>query len=450
MGLLRPLSALTRWASGLPRRGAAFLYWMVQHPWRTLATGALVGVIALFATQAGLQLYATYHFRAGRQAVDRYHNHDAEKHLTECLRVWPRDAATLLLAARTARRLGYFEAAEQLLEKAQSGRPPSDDLVLERALLRAERGEVEVVAKFGRAQVEANDPAAPLLLEAMAHGYIRLYQYRSAEFCLRRWLEREPDNPMALYLRAIMHQQRENRFEALADFRRVVEVDPDFEEARYQVVSLMLDLAQATEALPYLKHLEERQPDNPQLQVYLARCAKQLGQTAEAERRLDAVLARNPQFGPALLERGQLAMQLQQPEAAEGWLREAVVREAGSYQAHYQLYLCLRERHKTEEAREEEQRLKQIAQDITHIQDIVRHQLQERPHDAALQYETGMILLRAGGIEEGVRWLQSAVKEDPHYAPAHTALASYYQRIGQPGRAAQHRELAKAAEAETK
>jgi Tfp pilus assembly protein PilF len=53
-----------------------------------------------------------------------------------------------------------------------------------------------------------------------------------------------------------------------------------------------------------------------------------------------------------------------------------------------------------------------------------------------------MISLRAGAAEEGLRWLNSALKEDPHYAPAHKALADYYQRHGDFNRAAQHRQKA--------
>jgi hypothetical protein len=55
----------------------------------------------------------------------------------------------------------------------------------------------------------------------------------------------------------------------------------------------------------------------------------------------------------------------------------------------------------------------------------------------------GEILLRFGLPDEAVRWFHSALRQDERYAPAHEALASYYEHIGQPGRAARHRTLAR-------
>jgi Tfp pilus assembly protein PilF len=38
-----------------------------------------------------------------------------------------------------------------------------------------------------------------------------------------------------------------------------------------------------------------------------------------------------------------------------------------------------------------------------------------------------------------LHWLLTALKEDPGHALAHKALADYYERAGQPERAAMHR-----------
>ena len=56
-----------------------------------------------------------------------------------------------------------------------------------------------------------------------------------------------------------------------------------------------------------------------------------------------------------------------------------------------------------------------------------------------------MIALQAGVPEDGVRWLESALEIDPHYAPAHQALAEYYKQIGDRARSAQHLSEAKSA-----
>jgi Flp pilus assembly protein TadD len=168
------------------------------------------------------------------------------------------------------------------------------------------------------------------------------------------------------------------------------------------------------------------------LRVTLARCRDLLGQQEEAEKILDDVLARQPDFPPALAERGKLAMREGQMADAERFLREAADSPPADYQLHYRLYQCLVQNGKTEEAREEQELMKRLEADLRRINEIMSRQMQQTPHDAALHCEVGMLTLRSGTPQEAVRWFQSALKEDPDYAPAHEALADYYQQIGNP------------------
>jgi len=85
--------------------------------------------------------------------------------------------------------------------------------------------------------------------------------------------------------------------------------------------------------------------------------------------------------------------------------------------------------------------MKAIEQDTARMEEIIMTRMQETPHNPALHYEFAMIALRGGAIDDGVRWLESALKEDPKYAPAHRTLASYYQQQGDAAQAARHREL---------
>src|SRR5260370_10191313 len=75
----------------------------LRKPLRCLAIVVLLALTALGLTVAGRHLWTGHHLRAARSAAERYHNAEAEQHLRECLKVWPRDPEALLLAARTAR-----------------------------------------------------------------------------------------------------------------------------------------------------------------------------------------------------------------------------------------------------------------------------------------------------------------------------------------------------------
>jgi tetratricopeptide (TPR) repeat protein len=411
-----------------------------------LAIVGLLGLILAGTSLCGWYIWAAYHLRATRSCLALYHNAEAQLHLEAALRVWPRHPEILLLAARAARRLGATDRAAHLLEMCQDVRGKDDaDLFLEQVLLRVENGEMERLRVFCQTLVQDDHPSAPLVLEAMTRTFVRQFRYAEAQECIGRWLDRQPDNTLALYFKAYLDEQRQQLRDAVTGYRGVLERDPDYDEARARLVDLLLQLHTPSDALDEAMALRRRRPDDPRLDVLLARCREQLGQVDEAERLLDGVLARYPQDGQALFERGQLAMRAGQSEAAESWLQQAVTQEPGDYKIRFQYFLCLQRNGKAAEAGAQQRRLDQIRADMEQIQEIVTHKMQADPHNPKLHFEVGLIALRAGAVEEGKRWLRSALKEDPQYAEAHLALALVYERTGEPGLAAHHRRLAEMA-----
>ena len=87
-----------------------------QHR-RLWACGLLLVVVAGGAALAFPSIQFSYHFRAARAALQRYHNPEAIRHLQACLRLRPMDADALLLAARAARRARAYDEAQRALEK---------------------------------------------------------------------------------------------------------------------------------------------------------------------------------------------------------------------------------------------------------------------------------------------------------------------------------------------
>jgi predicted Zn-dependent protease len=365
------------------------------------------------------------------------------QHLLACLTVRPHDAEALLLAARASRRASRLEDADHFLDLYQAAHGKDDEnLFLERVLVKVQRGELDSVSNYCQSLVEQNHPATPLVLEAIAQGCLRMYRAAEAENALKDWLQREPDNPEALCIQGQVYDLQMRMHDAVASYRHALMVDDKLDEARMRLCNVLMQLGLADEAQPHLEYLAQRFPHNPMLQVHLARSRDRQGRTEEANRLLDELLAHSPNFAPALFERGKLAQRAGETEEAERLLRKAVQLEPGDYQTNYQLWLCLDQSGKADEARKVWQHMDQISEDMKEIQDIATHKMQRRPHDPELHYKIGMISLRAGSPEEGLRWLNSALKENPNYAPAHQALANYYQRTGDFNRAAQHRQKA--------
>jgi predicted Zn-dependent protease len=290
------------------------------------------------------------------------------------------------------------------------------------------------------------DPAhAPLIREALAEGYRRMYRIRDALACLDIWLLQQPDNVQALALRARVWRQVGASQKAAPDYLRVLELDPSRDGDRWELAGCLLETGRYEEALAQLEYLRPRRPDDPELAVRRARCLDGLGRADEARQALDAVLAGHPDYGPALLARGQLAVQGGGPAEAEGWLRRAAAALPYDYSAQWALYQALNQEGKAAEAGAQKARAEQLKEQRERLAELTTRQMSARPNDPALHCELGTLLLSLGHDDLGERWLTSALHLDPAYGPAHAALADYYQGKGDTARAAEHRRQAQAA-----
>lgn len=392
------------------------------------AAALLLGLVAGGFVLAFPQLRAWYHYRAARSALQDYHNPQAVRHLQVCLRVWPEDPEVLLLAARAARRARIYADAERCLEKYHQARGVDEASSLEQLLLSAEC-RVDRVAGLCRHYVEQGHADSPLILEALARGYLREYRLDEARYCLDEWLKRQPDNVQAHCLKAELHLDFEHAMNAAAgSYLHAVELDPDHEEARQGLAVVLLEKKYFAEAVPHLEYVRQRQPDNLRVVVGLAECRRSQGKRAQALKLVGEVLDRDAGFPPALALRGRLAMDDRDYVAAEHWLRQAVTRNPADHRPRYQLMLCLRHNGKVKEAQSEKQQIEQTKKDLKRFDQIVTRDLRQRPHDPALHYALGKLLLRSGYRQEGLRWLHSALRQDSGYLPARQALVRFHRQ----------------------
>jgi tetratricopeptide (TPR) repeat protein len=399
-----------------------------------------LGLISLIAGLVGLHLWALYHFRAGRAAVERYHNVEAARHLQACRRVWPKDGDVLLLLARVSRRVGVLDTARQYLGEYQRVRGPTADLALERVLQVAVEGGIDQVKQYCLDLVEQDSPAAPLVLEALVQGCLRTSRFAETYGLVQRWLERQPNNTQALLFQAELYTTLQRR-DVIAIYQQILRLDSEHETARQGLAGVLMQFSMHQEAAPYLDQLQQEQPDNPSVLVLRARCLDYLAQRQEALQLLDRTLSKHPHFAPALAERGRLAMLDGQLAEAEPWLREAVAREPGDHKSRYQLALCLLQSGKLSEAEKEQKVLNNLELDLKRLRIILSKEIGQKPNDPRLHYELAMIMLKLGQSEEALHWLLKTLEKDPNYIPAHQVLVDYYQRIGDWERADHHRQF---------
>jgi Flp pilus assembly protein TadD len=398
-----------------------------------LLGGLLAGLAALAVAGAvlGRQLWARHHLQAARQALERYHAAEAQHHLDICRRVWPDDPETLLLCARTARAADDLVEADRLL-KAYGDLPGQDPeaRAFELALLQAAAGNVDLAAEPLRRLLEKGDLRFPAILEALVTGYLRTYRQREVLFYLQTWLGRQPDNPRALFLRGHAFQRVHDYARAADDYARVLSLDPEQSEARGLLAGCLLEQDRYAEAAAVLESLRLQRPNDPGVLVPLALARNGLGQAAEAARLLDEQLARQPQSLPALRSRGKVALDQGQLAQAETWLRRAVAVGPHDHKANFLLHQCLVRQGRTDEARALKAKLDPLEADLARATEIENRLMPFHPTDKALHYELGVIFLRTGQEEKGVRWLESALRLDPHYADARRRLEQYHRDHG--------------------
>lgn len=425
------------------------LDWLrLTGPYRSRTRRALVAITALgLAAWIGAwQVYGWHHLLAGKRSLRNDHCREALIHFQAALQTWPEDPAVALLAARAARRAGDYGSAEYYLKQSQFVPSQADAAAFERVLLRACQGEVDQVGAYCQALLQQDHPETPLILEALAAGNQSLLRLNEATDALERWLEIEPDQPHATFLKGRLLLQAGSNEEALKFLGRAVELDPQRDDARLLLAGLYLDLGQAQEALPHLKIVCSRRPDSVPAKARMAQALILIGQPEQALPLLDEVLREQPDLLSALLERGKLALRDGQLEQAQEWLQKACQRDPGDRAAHYQLLQCLTQQGKVKEARQMQEHLEEMDQEAAQMREIVTTKLPTRPFDPELQAELGELLLKVRADNEGLAWLNRALQLDPRQKRAHAALAKYYQSLGQSSKAQQHRTLAESSD----
>jgi tetratricopeptide (TPR) repeat protein len=405
----------------------------------------VVALLLLALLPVSLWLRATHRVNEERRSIDlalaRFDLEDAAVHLDNYLKARPDDADAWFLAARTARRLQRINEATTYLEKAQQLSGVTEATRLEWDLLRVQQGDLGEIDVRLRDSIAPDYPDALLVLEALARGYIQIGRLADAREACDLWIARQPDHPLPWFLRGMIHERLGYPAKALPDYQRAVQNAPDDRDARLRLASVLLDARHTDAAAEQYESILAHRPDDSAAKIGLAECRIGQGHSAEAIPLLDSVLAREPTVPRALCLRGRVALEQDQLERAEQLLRQAQQLSPDDSEAMYQLSQTLIRLHKEEEARKITQRLDQLQKDGKRLEELTRI-IASKFDVAQLRSEAGVIALRMGRDEEGIRWLTSSLMLKGDHRSTHAALADYYQKKGDLDRASTHRRLA--------
>jgi tetratricopeptide (TPR) repeat protein len=402
-----------------------------------LAAGLAAGLVAPHA-------WAWHQLRSAYAELGRYHPGAARQSLASCLRIWPNHTAARLLASRAARQDGDLGAADRELRACQRSGGATEETAFEWALLQASAGNVREVEEYLQKRADRSPQDGPLVWEALAEGYLRVYRTLDAMSCLNYWLKRDPDNVRALELRGMTFVTGKGVVKGADDYRRVLALDPDRKQTRWRLIDCLISLGTYDEAAAHLEVVARERPGDPEVTARLARCYNMLSRGEEARRLLDDALAAHPDNGPCLRTRGQFALADRQRADAEALLRRAAAVLPEDYQTQFLLFQALQAQGKLDEAKTQLQRAEEVKDRSERIGELRSRKLAEQPLDPALHYEMAMLYLRTGHPDAALQWLTSALTLDPNHRPSHAALADYFERRGDKASAEEHRKKAAA------
>ena len=262
------------------------------------------------------------------------------------------------------------------------------------------------------------------VLEALEHKpKIIVVDPRQTDLAKRAevWLQIRPGDAHALYYRGRAWERLGSFQEAMTAYRESIAADPDNADARLHLGELLLHDQAAQEALEHYQRAHTLRPSDVGATLGLPRCQKALGNTAAARELLDGLLAEHRDNPRALAERGQLALEDENdPASAEQWLERAVAIDSADQEALYALTRALTMQGKHDKAKKWAPRLKQLKEDMARYRTIVRTVAKE-PGNLELRTEAARICARLGRKGEARRWLETVLRIDPTYQPAHAA-----------------------------
>jgi tetratricopeptide (TPR) repeat protein len=379
--------------------------------------------------------------QAAEEAMGRHDPAAARAHLDAFLAGRPKDRRALLLAIRAARGCDACADAERLLAAYEDAAGPTDDSRFEWLLLGVQQGD------FGGAEdrllraVARHQPQTPAILEALAKGYSAARRKPDAVTALSQLLEQDPDHVGALLMCADILDSLRQSDAAEKDLRRAVDRAPDSAAAHAALAGLLERQGHTHEAIDHYQTSLRLRPADPAALLGLARAFCDDADLAGARQQLDELLASRPDHPDGLVERARLALRQGKPAEAEPLLERAT-RAAPWHRDAQQFYLgVLMELGRTEAAARCAERVARLRDEDAAVGRL-KLRARDNPGDPDNRWELWQWSLRNGQAAEGLSWLLRILMTDPHDARANAALAGYFERAGQPRRAAGHRAAA--------
>jgi tetratricopeptide (TPR) repeat protein len=413
--------------------------------WRVVAVVVAIVVAAGVGCRQG---YLRWQIHAARAALSTGIPDRALSCLKKIETLAGENGEVLFLLGRASRRADRLEDVHPYLDRALQAGWPEAEIRHQRYLTLVQSGNFQQSAAYQNEVLQkgVDDDLAEEIYEARVKGFMANYDLKEALMCADYWLKWRPQARQARMWRAEIWERTTLWRNAIADYRSILENDPHDFDARLKLADALLWEKDAQGALKEYEACAAARPKNPAAQLGRIKCLRRLAESFDAWQPLLALVKVNmppEQKAEVLLELGEMALLKHDYAAAADFLEQARTADSTNRLIYYPLSRAYLRLGKSDLADEAKRRGDDTTKRVTRLSEIVML-LAERPQDADLRYEAGMLFFAEGAAKDGAAWLHTALRCDPTHRKTHAALADYYEKSGDVPSARHHRSMAEA------
>jgi predicted Zn-dependent protease len=304
------------------------------------------------------------------------------------------------------------------------------------ALALARSGPFAEAAPLLQRELTWNPDDLPVL-QALARGYLQAGDRAAARAPLDRWCSLQPGDPEPFRLRMDLLSKDQHHDAALADAQTAHRLEPENFDLLMPLAGLYFLTGNVEQAEKYCREVLARQAKRRDARRLLADILRAQGERGQAAEVLDGLLSEVPDDAPVMMTRASLYIEAGQAGAAIPLLESVAARPGYQRSVRYHLLQAYTQAGRTEDARRVQAEMHALQE-----AEVLRDALDSQPNNVDLQVRTARAWLAAAQVSQGLELLDRVLSAHPDHAGAHAVLADYYERIGQPERAAEHRRRA--------
>jgi tetratricopeptide (TPR) repeat protein len=379
------------------------------------------------------------HWEQAKKASDEGDASLAIPHLEAVLTICPLNSEAQFLMARNCRRI-QDPASWHYLMQAESLGWPRQQILLEKRLLQAEAGDIWEVEEALLEQLNRLTPDESVILEGVVRGYLNSARFLDARVIATTWIERYPRDWRAYFYRGRAYQGLGQINEAIADYQDAIKIHPQSLAVRLWYAEALRVNHDHENALENYQVYLKSAPDDADAMFAVAECQFSLGRP-EARTTLEELLSKHPNHPGALILGARISLTEDKPEKALDRLRKVQALGIHDPEVLQVLVQTLTQLHRLDEAELVRKQHGEVLKKAKKLRELAE-KIQAETDDPSLRYQAGMLALELQEDGAATGWFQSVFWIDPDYRPTHLALADYWDKHGQPQRAAYHRRRA--------